>query len=118
MHIFRTRVYLGLPTADDFTDVYRSAASQRKEFVGPVVNYFGQVSVAEVRVESNGIEVGDKLIVIGPTTGTREQVVGRMEIDHFPTKKVQKGTNVAIQLDFLCRKNDKVFVIKENTGSK
>ena len=103
-----------MPTADDFTDVYGSAATQRKEYVGPVVNYFGKVNVAEVKVESNPLKVGDKIMIIGPTTGIKEHVISSMEIDHSPVKSVSKGQNVAIQLDFLCRKNDKVYVVREN----
>jgi len=107
---FSSGFYLGSPTADDFTDVYGSKATTKKVYIGFVKNFFKNKGVAEVKIEAGKLKVNDKIMVQGPTTGVKEQVVSSMQINHKPVNEAEK-TDVGIKLDFLARQNDKVFVI-------
>lgn len=111
---FSSGFYFGLPTADDFTDLYGSNATTKKVFVGYVKNYFKNVNVAEIKIESSELNIGDKLMIIGPTTGVKEQIIKSMEINNQQVNKVKKSKNVGVKLEFIARINDKVFVIKNN----
>ena len=53
-----------------------SQASQRKVYVGSVVNYFKQAGVIQSTAEAADLSVGDDYLVIGKTTGV---VGGRVE---------------------------------------
>ncbi|MFA5141624.1 MAG: U32 family peptidase [Candidatus Woesearchaeota archaeon] len=110
---FSSGFYLGLPTNDDFTDIYGSAATYVKEYIGYVCNFYSKINVAEVNIESNGLKVGDHLMIIGPTTGVKEQKLSSIEINHHKIKSAKKGRHIAVKLNFLARINDKVFVIRK-----
>jgi|SRR3989338_7293786 len=110
---FSTGFYMGLPTAKDFTDLYGSGATEKKRYIGLIKNYFKKVNVAEINVESESLNVGDRLMVIGPTTGVKEQIIKSMEINNRQISKIEKGKNAGIRLDFIARVNDKVFIIKK-----
>jgi putative protease len=110
---FSSGFYLGLPTADDFTDVSGSKATTKKTYVGYITNFFREPRVAAIKLEAGGIKVGDKIMIQGPTTGVQEQIVESMEIDNKKVEKAEKEM-VGIKLNFQARANDKIFVIESN----
>ncbi|MBW3019886.1 U32 family peptidase, partial [Candidatus Woesearchaeota archaeon] len=61
---FSNGFYLGKPI-NEFTDEYGSKATTKKEFVGKIVNYYSKNNVAEIIVESNTFEKGNKLMIQG-----------------------------------------------------
>ena len=60
--------YLG-QRLGEWTKNYGSAATERKIYVGKGVRYFSNIGVAEFLVEAAELNVGDKLLITGPTTG-------------------------------------------------
>ncbi len=110
---FSSGFYLGLPTADDFTDTHGSKATTKKVYIGYVKKFYKQPSVAEIKAEAGKISVGDKIMIQGPTTGVQEQIIESMEIYHEQVKEAEKR-DVGIKLNFIARENDKVFVIESN----
>ncbi len=109
---FHTGFYLGTPTNDDFTDLYGSASKVQKIYIGFVKNYYKNVSVGEVKIETNEIKVGDKLMITGKSTGVLEFVNVSMEINGKKVKTGKKGDRIGIKIDKIVRPNDKVFVMK------
>ncbi len=110
---FSNGFYLGTPTNDDFTDIYGSAAAETKKYIGYVKDYFKKVDAAEILIESGELKIGDRLMIIGPTTGVKEQKLVSIEIDHKKLQKCVKGQSAAVKLEFIARKHDKVFVMKK-----
>lgn len=53
----------------EWTKNYGSAATERKIYVGKGIRYFSNIGVAEFLVEAAELNVGDKLLITGPTTG-------------------------------------------------
>ncbi|HLC87312.1 MAG TPA: U32 family peptidase [Candidatus Nanoarchaeia archaeon] len=109
---FSNGFYLGLPTADDFTNTENSAASESKHFVGKVTHYYPKVSVATIKLSSQ-IKVGDDIIIIGKTTGLEKSKIRYMEIEHNPIEEARKGQEIGLKLSKV-RKNDEVYVIRKN----
>ena len=110
---FSSGFYLGLPTADDFTDTGGSKATTRKIYVGYVTNYYKEPSVAAIKLEAGAIKKGDRIMIQGETTGVQEQTVESMEINNKKVDKAEKEM-AGIKLNFAARENDKVFVIESN----
>ena len=79
-----------------------------KHDVGEVVNYYSRVSAAEIRLW-NDLEVGDEIIIQGPTTGSLIQKVESMQIDGKNIEKAFKGQNVAILIEDKVRPNDSIY---------
>jgi putative protease len=107
---FSSGFYLGLPTSDDFSTIENSAAIEKKHFVGKVTHYFTKIGVATVQLVSE-LKIGDKIIIIGKTTGFQKSEIKYLEIDKNPVQKGKKGEEVGIRLSKV-RKNDQVYTIK------
>jgi len=113
---FSTGFYLGVPGNTEFTDIYGSDSKNIKTYIGYVKNYYQKINVAEIKIESEKLSMGDNILVTGKTTGAKEQTVESIEIDHKKVSSALKGKSAAIKLNFTVRPKDKVFVItkKEN----
>lgn len=108
---FSSGFYMGEPI-DQFTDVYGARDNIAKQYVGRVMKYYARVGVAEIRVDSYSVSLGDMIMVQGPTTGVLEARVESMQVEHAPVEKVEKGASVGIKLPSQVRPNDKVYLIK------
>jgi len=93
--------------------VENSKATTRKEFVGLVKHYYSKVGVGEVKIQSGSLNVGDKISIIGNTTGIKNHKVVSMEIKNKKILEAKKGQEVGIKLP-LVRKNDEVYKIISN----
>ena len=109
---FSSGFYLRLPTSDDFSKVENSAATEKKHFVGKVTHYYPQIKVATIKLVS-GLKIGDKIIIIGKTTGLEKSQIKEMQIKKKSVKAGKKGDEIGIKLP-LVRKNDEVYVLKDN----
>jgi len=79
--------------------------------VGKVTNYFTNIKVAEIKMETHDLEVGDEIRIIGPTTGAYEGFVKEIRVDYKITDKTVKGESCSIpEKDFL-RRSDKVYKV-------
>ncbi|WP_459202353.1 U32 family peptidase [Methanococcus sp. CF] len=85
----------------------------KKIEVGKVVNYFKKVGVAEITVIDD-LNVGNSILIIGPTTGCVEEKIESMQVEGENIKTAKKGQNVGIKLENLVRENDKVYILKED----
>jgi len=108
---FSSGFYLGFPTNDDFANVEHSAATEKKHFVGKVKHYFSNLSVATI-ILSSELKIGDKISIIGKTTGIKNCIVESMEIKNKKIKKAKKRQEVGIKIPFEIKKGDEVYVIK------
>jgi len=106
---FSSGFYLGVPTSDDFAKIEHSAATEKKHFVGKINHYFPKIQVATIKLVSE-LKVGDKIVVIGKTTGLEKAKVERLEIKNKSVEKAKKSQEVGLKLP-LVRKNDEVYKI-------
>jgi len=99
---------------------YGSEATERKIYVGKITNYFAKIGVAEVLLEAQNLQVGDKILITGETTGAYEDILDEIRYELQPVDKVEKGALFSIKTKELVRRNDKVFKIvkAENLKSK
>ena len=108
---FSSGFYLGLPTKDDISKQYGSEAIKRKIYVGKIINYYSNKKVMVVKVENDGLKIGEDILIIGNTTGVVEMKINSMEIDKKPINEIKRGL-VGILADKNVRKGDKVYLWK------
>ncbi|MBW2966559.1 U32 family peptidase, partial [Candidatus Woesearchaeota archaeon] len=108
---FSSGFFFGIPSKDDWANVYGSKATTRKQYVGKIIHFYNKINVAEVKIESKGLKIGDKLMIQGPTSGVFEQKLDSMEIKHNKIKQAKKGKVVAVKLRNVARKNDRDYII-------
>lgn len=100
--------YLG-QSVGEWSAGYGSQATRRKLYIGKVTNYFGNLSVAEIKVETNSIKPGDVLIFNGPTTGSHEQEVAEVRLEYDPVPEAKKGSLCSVATSSIVRRSDKVY---------
>jgi U32 family peptidase len=104
--------YLGRKTGE-WTENYGSQATQKKVYVGKINNYFNKLQVAEIKMETQSLDVGDSILIIGPTTGVFEDVVSEIRVDLQSVKTTIKGENCSIPAKEILRRGDKVYKLVE-----
>lgn len=104
--------YLGRKTGE-WTQVYGSQATQTKLYVGQVTNYYSKLQVAEIRMETHDLNMGDSIMVIGPTTGVYEDTLSEIRVDLLPVQRTVKGEFCSIPVKSLVRRGDKVYKLVE-----
>ena len=93
---------------------YGSCATERKVYVGKGTKYFSKLGVAEFAVEATTFEVGDKLLITGPTTGVIYVTAEEIHDDNGPIQVAQQGTRVSVAVPAKVRPSDKLFKLIEN----
>ena len=98
---------------------YGSCATERKVYVGKGTKYFSKLGVAEFAVEATTFQVGDKLLITGPTTGVIYVTAAEIHDDNGPVQVAQQGTRVSVAVPAKVRPSDKLFKILkvENTSA-
>ena len=99
--------YLG-QRLGEWTKNYGSAATERKIYVGKGVKYFSNIGVAEFVVEAAELNVGDKLLITGPTTGALFLTLEEARVDLKPVPVVRKGEHFSMKCDKI-RPSDKLY---------
>ncbi len=109
---FSSGFFLGKPI-NEWTNDYGSQATKKKIYLGKITNFYKKISVAEIRIDTGKVNVGDNILIIGATTGVHEQKVSDIEINKKKiVKTAKKGQVIGIKTTKLCRKNDQVYLFK------
>lgn len=105
--------YLGQKLGE-WSSKYGSNATEKKVYVGKGVKYFSRLGVGEFLVEAGEINVGDQLVLIGPTTGVIYLTANEMHYTNGPVEKATKGMAVSIAVPEKIRPSDKLYKLVSN----
>jgi len=100
--------YLGQKLGE-WSHKYGSLATKRKIYTGKITNYFTNLGVAEIKLETGSLKVGDEILITGPSTGVIETVVEEIRVDLNPVKEAKKGVYCSIPIREKLRRSDKVY---------
>ena len=96
----------------EWTENYGNQATTRKLYIGLVTNYFSKIGVAEIKIETHDLKVGDEIMIIGPTTGVvNVNAIHELRLHLTPVEKVTKGNLCSMPVDDLVRRGDKLYKI-------
>ena len=109
--------YLG-QRLGEWSQNYGSLASHRKVYVGKGLNYFSNLKVAEFKLETGSLKVGDEIYITGPTTGLVQTVVKEIQLDKVSVPEAPKGSYISIPVEQKIRKSDKLYKIVEASEVK
>lgn len=98
----------------EWSEVYGNKATKKKRYVGKVTNFFSNLSVAEVLIETGELKVGDKILIIGPSTGVVEHTVTEIRLALEKAEKAVKGDlcSVAVPEGVKLRRSDKIYLFQ------
>jgi putative protease len=100
--------YLG-KRLGEWSEMYGNKATKRKTYAGKVTNFFANISVAEILMESGELSVNDEVLIIGPTTGVMELTIKEIRVELKPVDKSVKGEYCSIVVSDRVRRGDKLY---------
>lgn len=109
--------YLGRKLGE-WSSKYGSQATKKKLYIGKITNYFSNLKVAEIKVETNNLETGDEIHIIGPTTGVYEDKVEEIRVNLQKVNRAEKGEFCSIPVNDVVRRQDKLYKIIDSTGDE
>ncbi len=102
--------YLGRQLGE-WSHVYGSKAKTRKIYAGKATNYYARLGVAEFLIENVTLREGDRILIIGPTTGVIEMNIEGMRDDNGTAAEVGKGSSLAFKTPGVVRRSDKLYLV-------
>ncbi len=109
--------YLG-QRLGEWSKNYGSRATKRKLYIGKCTNYFKKIGVAEFKLETNNLKVGQEIIITGPTTGVHQTEVKEIRFDLKPVEEGLKGQRISVPIDTVIRRADKLFKVVDASEVK
>jgi putative protease len=102
--------YLGRKLGEWSKD-YGSKASKQKIFIGRVRNYFSKINVGEFEIQTGELEIGDEILITGPTTGVIQTLVKELRFEEKTVSVVKKGQIISLPVNEKIRRADKLYKV-------
>jgi UPF0176 protein len=91
----------------------RQKIKVKKVLVGKAEHYYPKPQVGLFIIENNELNVGDKILISGPTTGNEEVILDKMMVNGSENSVAKIGDKVTFEVPFRVRLSDKLFKILE-----
>ena len=89
-----------------------SSATQKKIYIGKGRHFYPKSNIAEFLIEAYDLNIGDRVLIQGPTTGSQEIVIEHMMVDGKEgANKASKSDVVTFKTEFRVRPSDKLYKI-------
>ncbi len=109
---FWSGYYLGQELGE-WSDKPGSLATTKKIYLGKGVHYYTKAKIAHFKIESQSVNVGDDILITGPTTGVLEFKLPPMRVDDKSVERAERGANITFELDQVIRPSDKIYKVVE-----
>jgi len=100
--------YLG-QRLGEWSEEHGSRSTQKKVYVGKGTNYFDRIGVAEILIETGSLDVGDNILIMGPTTGVIESTISELRVNEIQCETANKGEKCSFPVEQVIRRSDKVY---------
>jgi len=105
---FSSGYYLGRKS-DFWAETSGNQATEERVFVGKVTKYFPKAKVAEIMLEASDLDIADKIIITGKTTGLVRATVSEMRDEQQqPVERAEKQA-ITLPIESVVRTNDKLY---------
>lgn len=91
-----------------------SLATQKKVYIGKGRHFYPKTNIGEFLIEAYDLNVGDTLLIQGPTTGTQECELLQMMVNDVDAPCAKKGDVITLPLEFRIRPSDKLYKLVQN----
>lgn len=102
--------YLGRKLGE-WSKEYGSKATKQKEFIGVARNWFSNIEVGEFEIQTGALEIGDEILITGPTTGVIQTYITELRVNQLPVNKVSKGQIISMPVNEKVRRADKLYKV-------
>ena len=109
---FSSGFYFDIPSSNEYAGVEGSKATTRKSYVGKVLNYYKEIEVAHILMESGQIKTDDEILIMGETTGVLDIKLEKFSVNDIENSIANRGDEITLKIPSLVRRNDKVYLIE------
>lgn len=109
---FTDGYYLG-KALPDWSGYSRNRSTDERVFVGLVSHYFPKPGVAELQIQAHEVKKGDRLVIMGKSTGVLEVTADCIIRDEQEIDQTERSDLVTIQVPERVRKNDKIYLLRK-----
>ena len=104
--------YLGKKLGE-WSDAYGNQAIEKKTYIARVTNYFSRSGIAELKIETAPLHVGDKIMIIVPTTGVVEDTVREIRLEDVSVQTAPQGAVCSVPVGQKLRRSDKLYRVEK-----
>jgi len=108
---FSSGFYFDIPSSEEYAGVEGSKATTRKSYVGKVLNYYKEIEVAHILMESGQLKTDDEILIMGETTGVLDIKLEKFSVNDKENSIANRGDEISLKVPSLVRRNDKVYLI-------
>ncbi len=101
--------YLG-QRLGEWSSKYGSSATRVKQYVAKGVKYYSRLGVGEFLMEAGELNVGDEVVITGPTTGALIFTVEDIQVNCKSVPKAVKGDSFSIPVSEKIRPSDRLYL--------
>lgn len=101
--------YLG-QRLGEWTHKHGSSATRVKQYAAKAIRYYSNLSVAEFRLETDTLTLGQEIIITGPTTGAVILTPQEIRVDLKTVQQVRKGQHFSIPVPAKIRPSDRLYI--------
>jgi UPF0176 protein len=83
----------------------------KKVVVGKAEHYYVKAQIGLFTIEKHELNLGDKILISGPTTGNQELILNTMLVNGKEISQAKKGDKITFKVPFRVRLSDKLFKI-------
>ena len=106
--------YLG-QRLGEWSDTYGSKATEKKIYAAKTMGWYSRIGIGDFLCEAEELHKGDRILIIGPTTGVIENTLDEIQVDYKVVETVHKGDRFTIPVKEKIRLSDKLFVIRKES---
>jgi putative protease len=109
--------YLG-QRLGEWSGNYGSLATKRRVYLGKVTNYFTNIGIGEIKLETGSLFPGDEILITGPSSGVMQTVVEEVRVEMNAVEEATKGSYCSVAVPSKVRRSDKVYKIVDASQVK
>ena len=98
-----------LATASKSNDI-RKKIKVKKALLGKPEHYYVKAQVGLFLIENNELNIGNTILISGPTTGDQELVLEKMLVNGTENSTAKPGDKVTFEVPFRVRLSDKLYL--------
>ena len=102
--------YLGQKLGE-WSSHYGSLAKEHKEYAAKVMGWYSRIGIGDMRCDATELHRGDRIMIIGPTTGVIEITLDQIQVDYKNVDTVHQGERFSIPVPHKVRPSDKIYKI-------
>jgi UPF0176 protein len=85
----------------------------KKIYIGKGTHFFPKATIGQFLIEENEINLGDKILIKGSTTGEQELILKEIFVNEIASAKAVSGDTCTFKVPFRIRLSDKLYKILE-----